>query len=204
VIRRLRNDTGQATIEVALLLPLLLMPLLFGLVEFGFIFSSHITISAATREGARMGSNLANGGGPLGCVSSPPNSPNWQTVDQQIVASVERSLTGAGSEIFLGRVSSISIFKATASGGVNGTSINSWTYSLNNGPLIDGDNLDFVAPGTDNWQACSRVNTAGSGDSIGVRVVYNYQPKSPLRYFLPGVATWTLTDTTVMVLNATQ
>ena len=202
MIRRLRADAGQATIEVALLLPLLLMPLLFGLVEFGFIFSSHITISAATREGARMGSNLANGGGPLGCGGS--NSPNWTTVDQQIVASVERSLTGSGSEITLSRVNQISIFKSTASGGVSGTAINTWTYSLNNGPSIDGDNLDFVPPGTDNWQACNRVNTAGSADPLGVRVVYLYQPKSPLRYFLPGVATWLLQDQTVMVLNATQ
>jgi hypothetical protein len=171
---------------------------------FGFIFSSHITISASTREGARMGSNLANGGGPLGCVGSPPNSPNWTTVDQQIIASVERSLTGAGSEITLANVQSISIFKATGTGSVSGTSINTWTYSNNGGPVVDGDNLDFVAPGIDNWQACSRINTAGSGDSLGIRIIYSYQPKSPLRYFLPAVATWTLTDTTVMVLNATQ
>jgi hypothetical protein len=203
----LRSEKGQATVEVALLLPLILMPLLFGLVEFGFIFSSQITIAAATREGARMGSNLANGGGPLGCSPSPPNSPNWAAVDQQIIASVERSLTGAGSEITLANITGITIYKAATSGGIVSGSpapSNTWTYSWNNGPTIDGDNLDFVAPGTDNWRACSRVNTAGTGDAMGVKVVYTYQPKSPLRYFLPAVATWTMSDATVMVLNATQ
>jgi hypothetical protein len=200
VRKRLRGDHGQATIEVALLLSLLIMPLVFGLVEMGFIFSSHLTISAATREGARMGSNLANGGNPLGCGAG--QSPNAANVDPQIIASVERSLTGAGSEITLANVTEIRIFQATASGAETAGKVNVWTYSFNSGPVVDGDPLDFV-PGSVNWAACSRTNVIPA-DSVGVTVKYNYQPKTPLRYFLPSVATWGLSDTTVMVLNATQ
>lgn len=200
-MRRLRGDSGQATIEVALLLSLLLMPLVFGLIEMGFLFSSHLSLSAATREGARMGGNLANGGNPLGCGAG--QSPNAANVDPQIIAAVERSLTGAGTEIILANVTEIDIFKATASGGVSGTLINVWKYDFNNGPVIDGDPLDFSLFGSVGWTACSRTNVTPA-DSVGVTVKYNYQPRSPLRYFMPGVSTWTLSDTTVMALNATQ
>lgn len=200
IVRR-DEDGGQATIEVALLLTLLVMPLVFGLVEMGFLFSSHLTLSASTREGARMGSNLANGGNPLGCGSG--QSPNAATVDQQIIASVERSLTGAGTEITLANVTQIRIFQATVSGAETAGKVNVWTYNLNGGPTVDGDPLDFSLSGTAGWQACSRNNVAPA-DSIGVTVKYSYLPKTPLRYFLPAVATWSLSDTTVMVLNATQ
>jgi len=196
-----RNDRGQATIEVALLMVLLIMPLLFGLIEMGFLFSTHLTISGATREGARMGSNLANGGNPLGCGAG--QSPNAASVDPQIIASVERSLTGAGSEITLANVTQIRIFQATASGAETPGKGNVWTYNLNAGPVIDGNPLDFTLSGSSGWTACSRNNVIPA-DSVGVTVRYNYQPKTPLRYFLPAVASWGLSDATVMVLNATQ
>jgi len=196
-----RNDRGQATIEVALLMVLLIMPLLFGLIEMGFLFSTHLTISGATREGARMGSNLANGGNPLGCGAG--QSPNAASVDPQIIASVERSLTGAGSEITLANVTQIRIFQATASGAETPGKVNVWTYNLNAGPVIDGNPLDFTLSGSSGWTACSRNNVIPA-DSVGVTVRYNYQPKTPLRYFLPAVASWGLSDATVMVLNATQ
>lgn len=197
---RRRGDGGQATIELALLMTFLVLPLVFGLVEMGFLFSTELTISAATREGARMGSNLANGGGPLGCLSG--QSPNWTTVDPQIVASVERSLTGAGSEITLANVTEIDIYKATATGAPSGTSVNVWTYAFNAGPVVDGDPLDFV-PGPNNWPACSRSNVV-PGDAVGITVKYAHAPKTPLRFFLPSAATWRITDAAVMVLNATQ
>ena len=199
--RRFRGDHGQATVEVALLLSLLIMPLVFGLVEMGFLFSTHLTISAATREGARMGSNLANGGNPLGCGAG--QSPNAASVDPQIIASVERSLTGAGSEIALANVTQIRIYRATAGGGEMPGLVNVWTYNNNGGPTIDGDALDFSLSGSVGWTACSRSNLIPA-NSVGVTVKYTYQPKTPLRYFLPAVATWNLSDSTVMVLNATQ
>lgn len=46
-----RRSRGQATIEMALLLPLLLV-LVLGAVEFGRLFFTHIVITNAAREGA--------------------------------------------------------------------------------------------------------------------------------------------------------
>lgn len=194
-----RSERGQATIEVALLLSLLMMPVVFGLIEMGFIFSSHLVIASSSREGARMGSNLANGGGPLGCGGG--QSPNAATVDAQIIASVERSLTGSGSEINLANITQIRIWKSDAAG--NETAVNVWTYTPNAGPVVDGDPLEFSPSGGTGWMVCSR-NNAAPADAIGVTIKYSYQSKSPLRYFMPGVASRQVSDSTIMVLNATQ
>lgn len=200
-MKRWRHEAGQATVELALLASLLVMPLVFGLVEMGFLFSTHLTLSAATREGARMGSNLANGGNPLGCGGG--QSPNAASVDPQIIASLERSLTGAGTEITLANVTEIHIFKATASGAETSGKVNVWTYNLNGGPVIDGAPLDFALSGAAGWPACSRSNVIPA-EAVGITIKYIYQGKSPLRYFLPSFAVLNLSDTTVMVLNATQ
>jgi Flp pilus assembly protein TadG len=195
------SERGQATIEVALLLSILLMPIVFGLVEMGFLFSSHLTISASTREGARMGSNLANGGGALGCGAG--QSPNAATVDPQIIASVERSLTGSGTEVNLANVTQIHIFKADVNGNEGVTNYTVWTYTPNVGPVVDGNPLEFTQTGGPGWSVCSR-NNAAPADALGVTIKYTYQSKSPLRFFMPGFASWLVSDSTVMVLNATQ
>ncbi len=49
-----------------MVLPIFLL-LILGTLEFGIAFDHNLTLEYATREGARTGSALANGGGPLGC-----------------------------------------------------------------------------------------------------------------------------------------
>ena len=56
LIRRLRKtETGAEIIEMALVLPLLL-GLLFGIVEFGFLFQRYVFLTNAAAEGARVAS----------------------------------------------------------------------------------------------------------------------------------------------------
>ena len=50
----LRNDRGQALVELAFVLPILLM-LVFGVIEFGRIYSAQLELNHVAREGARMG-----------------------------------------------------------------------------------------------------------------------------------------------------
>ena len=54
-LKSLRNQRGQAAVEIALLLPVLLV-LLFGIILSGFTFYAFIQVSNAAREGARAGS----------------------------------------------------------------------------------------------------------------------------------------------------
>ncbi|RDV84065.1 TadE/TadG family type IV pilus assembly protein [Ammonifex thiophilus] len=48
-----REEKGQAAVELALTLPLLLL-ILFTLVEFGRVFFAYLVITNAAREGARL------------------------------------------------------------------------------------------------------------------------------------------------------
>ncbi|MGE5587656.1 MAG: TadE/TadG family type IV pilus assembly protein [Clostridia bacterium] len=49
-----RNERGQALVEMALVLTVLLL-LLAGIIEFGRILSAQLIVSHASREGARIG-----------------------------------------------------------------------------------------------------------------------------------------------------
>jgi len=49
-----KNEKGQSLVEFALVVPLVLM-ILMAVIEFGFMFNAYITISNASREGARLG-----------------------------------------------------------------------------------------------------------------------------------------------------
>ncbi|GGF23937.1 hypothetical protein GCM10010954_23520 [Halobacillus andaensis] len=51
----MKSEKGQALVEMALVLPILLM-LVFGIMDFGRIFHAYLTIDHAGREGARAAS----------------------------------------------------------------------------------------------------------------------------------------------------
>ncbi len=202
MLRRRGGQAGQSVVEFSMVVTVAMI-LLLGMLEFGFVFDHHLTLEYSSREGARVGSALANGGGTMGCGAG--QSPNAASVDPQIVAAVQRVLTSPGSQVVESRVSSIKIFKSTATGTQSGTSVNVWNYSAGAGPLVDGRNLDFVNAST-GWSACSRNNGA-SADSIGVGITYNYQLVTPLSAVMgffgggPGPSTIPMTDKTVMALN---
>lgn len=193
---------GQSVTELALILPVLLM-LLLGLLEFGLAFDHLLSLSYATREGARTGAALVNGGGPMGCGSG--GSPNADTVDSQIVAAVERVLTSPGSQVALERIEEIRIYRANASGGEQG-SANRWVYAAASGPTVDGAPLDFRAVATP-WAACSRTNSLPA-PSIGVAIRYRYAFTTPLGGLLSlfggGRSGLDVSDRAVMAMNPTQ
>lgn len=195
-----REDRAQGTVEFAMALSMVLLPMLMGMLEFGYLFSQGMTVNTASREGARMGGNMANGGGALGCGGG--LSPNAANVDPQIVAAVERSLTANGALIGLADVTQLRIFKATGTGAETAGSVNVWVYNLNGGPTIDGAPLDFSEQ-SNTWNACSRLNTLPA-DSIGVTIKYTYRARTPIRFLFPGLAVINMSDSTVMTLNATQ
>jgi Flp pilus assembly protein TadG len=61
--RRRRHDSerGAAAVEMALVLPILVV-LVFGIIEFGFLFNAQIALTQAAREGVRVES-IGNGNG---------------------------------------------------------------------------------------------------------------------------------------------
>jgi Flp pilus assembly protein TadG len=199
VKRFARDEQGQGTAELALLAPILLM-LVFGLVELASLMSDALAMSAASREGARIGGALVNGGGALGCASG--QSPNAAAVDPNIVAAVERVLTGTGTRIALSDVNEIRIWKPTPAGTETSGFVNVWTYQLNGGPIVDGQPLDFVQQ-SQAWQPCTRNNVTPA-ESIGVTVSYNYRARTPLRFFTSVFNQFTIRERTVMAQNASR
>jgi hypothetical protein len=202
---RRRRTRGQSIVEFAILVPLFML-LLLGMLEFGLVFTHHQTLEYATREGARTGAALANGGGALGCGGS--NSPKAATVDPQIIAAVERVLTSEGSPIkdHLSNVQTIHIYLGDVTTG-NEVAVNNWTYKAGGGPVIDGKALDFVQ-GSVGWSACNRDYTPPA-DPLGVSITYRYPLQTglgPILGFFGGKG-WTaitMSDRTVMNVNPTN
>jgi len=198
-----RGSRGQGLVEFAMLVPIFCL-FLFGMLEFGFVFSHNLTIEYATREGARTGAALGNGNGIVATCN---------TVDAQIVAAVERVITSPGSPVKESAVT-IKLWKSTLASDPNpGTPVSAgytstWTYSAGAGPAVDGANLDFVnsTPFGSAWTPCSRDNGA-TPDSIGVSIDYTYDmitPLSALGRFFGGSGSGTtipMSDRSVMALN---
>lgn len=54
ILKNLKNQKGQALVEFAIVLPILLM-LVMGIIQFGMMLNSYLAIENASREGARAG-----------------------------------------------------------------------------------------------------------------------------------------------------
>lgn len=197
---RKERSQGQSIVEFAILLPVYVM-LLFGMLEFGFAFTHHMTLEYASREGARVGAALG-----AGTPSAPCSGTSPEPVDWQIVAAVQRVLTSPGSQIPVGSVTQLKIYKATASGAQQGGLVNTWVPG--SGPSVDGVALRFT-PQSTGWSACGRKNTLTGSvrpDSIGVALTYDYSYITPLGALMgiAGPAHLTITDKTIMALNPTS
>lgn len=196
----MRNgQRGQSLVEFGILVPGFLV-ILFGLLEFGFLFSHHLTLQYATREGARVGAALGSGTPSAPCSASGGTA---EPVDWQIVAAVQRVLTSPGSQVPVARVQQIRIFRANNQGRETGNDVNVWVPGT--GPQVDGTNLVFRM-NDEKWDACSRkksTTSSSDADSIGVSLVYDYRFVSPLGSLLglAGAAQLTVADQTVMALN---
>jgi hypothetical protein len=201
---RRSNERGQGLVEFTLILPVFMFLLLI-MMEFGLAFNHKLTLGYATREGARTGAALAHGGA-TDCSGG--NDPAF--VDRQVIAAVQRILKSPGSDIDLGDVDEIRLYKSTASGGAVSGEVNVWVYTPGSGPDADPESgvdiLDFSPTGV-NWPACERQN-GSNPDSIGVKILYDYRLRTPLRtitMFLGGTqaANMQFDEQTVMSLNPT-
>jgi hypothetical protein len=196
--RRAEGHRGQAMLEMALILPVLLF-IVLGTMEFGFVMDHKLTLQYASREGARVGAALAHGGGTAGCGAG--QSPFASTVDPEIIAAVARILQSSDSNIEVDRVGEIRIYEAGADGEELGP-VNVWVYSPEGGPSVDGVALDF-AESSHTWDTCSRINYGANPDSLGVSVSYTYFSRTPLSALM-NLISISMYDYAVFELNPTN
>lgn len=53
ILKLIKNTDGQSLVEFALVLNFILIPLILGMIEFGWILNGQITLTSAAREGVR-------------------------------------------------------------------------------------------------------------------------------------------------------
>jgi Flp pilus assembly protein TadG len=195
------RDSGQSLVEFAAVVPIIMM-LMLGMLEFGFVFTHQVGLEYATREGARMGAALGSGTDQIVPAD----------VDKNIIAAFQRVVTSSGSQLNVTDITEVRIFSADANGDQIAGLVNVWVPGWDGVTQVDGVNLQFKPSGGTPWQASARKNSwtvvAGVStppDSIGVSLTYNYRFVTPLGNFVRAFSTGTLVigDKTVMAINPT-
>jgi Flp pilus assembly protein TadG len=156
-----RKTRAQATVEFALIAPVL-FALALGIMEFGWLFRSHMTVHFATREGARYGAVLGSQGSPDPTIlnEAVAKTMNTMSFDDILEVSIYHSdTTGACIiDVLSGQCQEDAYYYDAATG---------WQ------PI----------PGrTNNWPATNRSDIEPT-DILGLRIKYRHRF---LINFLPG------------------
>lgn len=216
--RGISSHRGQSLVEFALILPVIMF-LLLGMVEMGFVINHNTSIVTATRQGARVGAGLVNGSTKRDCS----DNANSGTVDALIIGAAEGVLRSPGSPVTAKQVTSIEIFEVDENGAATGHK-NTWTYTENStthaadGTIMPGtsQHLFFTPSAGGTFPAAGRCGSAGvlhadgkyGAYGVGVRIAYTYNFITPLGSLLKTVGTnvfpngqITMSDQTIMALE---
>jgi Flp pilus assembly protein TadG len=171
--RRRDGERGSAAIEAAIVTGLLLL-IVLGSFEWGMALRDWVTVSSATREGARAAAS----------AGSIPGA------DCRILEAAAGSLQNIPSEA----VVEIWIYKSDPSGSVGAT------HKYRPQTSSDTETVDLTCTSgwfltQDGWPASARVDTGPSRDWVGVRVVFDHEWRTDFLWFT-GTARWE--DETVM------
>ncbi len=168
-----RGGTGQALVEFALVFPVFLL-MVFGIMEFAFVFSGMLGISYATRDAALLAAEAGNTVG-ADCV---------------IIKAVDTAVSPPASD---NRIVAVTIYRATQNGVEMPGVSNRWTRGGSTS-CSDGTTVPYVRQ-TNDYPEPSRCNVltgdvggaCESGhpglDTIGVKVEYTHQWITPLGSF---------------------
>jgi len=158
------GESGQALVEFAIVLPVLLL-LLFGLVEFAFVLNASSSVNYASRVAALL---AAEGG-------------KMEGTDCMVLRAIEGALTTPTTPT---RVSRVEIYWADSNGDQIASNLNRYertgtlTCAYGNGSTITVP----YARAMDNYPESERCDVlAGCGgmhttvDDIGVRITYSHE-----------------------------
>jgi hypothetical protein len=150
--RTSRRQRGQSMVEFALVVPVLFL-VIFGTIEFCFLYQSLNTVSFAAREGARVGAIL-------GPVSA--------TADSQILQAIQNA-TSSGAGLLFSSIQKIEIFKSDQ----NGTAppLTAGCTPSANEDVYDGQGNPCLPL---NWPPSMRSATFNAQDYLGVRITFVY------------------------------
>lgn len=154
------QEAGQSLAEFALVMPIFML-MLMGLIEFGFLYNSILTVQFASRQGV---SAAAQVGGEDGA-------------DCAILKAVEAALM---TPIDTSRVSFVDIFLSDSTGTQVPGAVNRYVRS---GALdCPGSEIEpYTLEGVEGYVQTSRHDALSEGlDIVGVRIGYLYQGMTPV------------------------
>ena len=111
---KMRDQHGQSMVEMALVLPILIL-LVFGIIEYGRIYTHQLEINAAVRQGAR--------------IASVNNKSNDSINASNVLAILEKGTTGS-----LGAVTNPATISGTQTARI--TWVKNWYGTTGNGDII--------------------------------------------------------------------
>jgi len=156
--RATKNERASAMVEFAIVLPLLLL-LFVGVTNFGLAFKKKLVVDNAVQTAARTGTSI--GKDPL--------------ADMAILDSIRQGISSLPENLEAGPtvVRKVTIFKANASGGVEGGLINTYIYNGGGGcgwtPCPTGPGLYGGS-----WDPTSRDVTIDGLDHLGITIYYGH------------------------------
>lgn len=162
-MRFARSEKGQAIVEFAMLLPILLL-LLVGLIEFSFVWNSRNTVLFASRDGSML---AAEGGSLTG-------------TDCVVLQRIDRDVVSPATAL---RVQQVSIYWSDRNGDQIGSNQNLYTRTGSTScTYADGTTITIPYTLTSaGYVESARCNVlAGCGgshttvDTIGVRITYQH------------------------------
>ncbi|HEY7347024.1 MAG TPA: TadE family protein [Ktedonobacterales bacterium] len=152
-LKKRRSERGQSLVEFALVAPLLLL-VIFGTIEFCFLFQSVNTANFAAREGARVGAVLG---------------PTDAAADSKIIQAIFSASSG-GTSLLFSDIQMIEIFKSSANGSIPAPLASCAQQADED--VYDGQGNP--CPGTLGWPPASRNATFNAADYLGVRITFAY------------------------------
>lgn len=104
--QRWRGDSGVAAVELAIVLPVLLL-MVMGMLEFAFVMRDYLAVSSAVRTGARTAST----GAANGCVEG-----STTTCVPSLAVAAANAMDKAGVGMPRGTIDSFIVYKANSNG----------------------------------------------------------------------------------------
>lgn len=176
MMSRVRGDEqGSALVETAIVLSLL-MVLAIGAFEWGMAFRDWLSVSSATREGARVAAS-AGRVSDADCAILEATAGSLLSIDQAQIAKVD-------------------IYQADSSGNVSGP-YQQYRPRIPDDPessLICGNWIRII----NGYQPANRDNQGADRDWIGVRLEFTHSWKTGLFWWSGGV-TWS--DRTIILME---
>ena len=148
--RHARNSRGQALVEFALVLPLLML-LIFGIIEFALINASIGAFNFATQDAARF------------AAIAGPTDPNADAT--MLAQEIQPRISG----IVAAQLQTVEVFKANEDGSCFGGTF-SFPCPAQNDHVFTAQNSQW----TGQWTPDKRNDQLVTGDYLGVRITYVY------------------------------